>query len=206
MTLKMTVRETGDGGERDGRKIYLNILLGSVSLPQEIHVSSFLGAPCCPHESGPCLSSIMGHGLSVQGIPYPILYFALDCQDSQVPALHYTALSKIEEAMAAVLRYADWGYELPTLNHTVADENAVDKPVAIGESDGSYPELRGYGMKLSELGQIGTIPTLPHLPFEPSILEGGRPSSSRVLPRCPSAIPLPTIFVLNLLLQTAFSP
>lgn len=131
--------------------------------------------------------SLRDHALCVQGIPYPILYFVMDCQDSQVPALHYTALSKIEEAMAAVLRYADWGYELPALNHTVADANAVDMPVAIGESDGSYPELRGYGMKLSELGQIGTIPTLPHFPFEPSILEGAQ----ALLPAYPPSLSSP---------------
>eukprot|EP00884_Botryococcus_braunii_P021870 jgi/Botrbrau1/8367/Bobra.0046s0027.2 len=76
--------------------------------------------------------------------------------------------------MAAVLSYADWGYELPKLNHTSPDPQAVDMPVAIGESDGSFPELRLYGQKLSELGQIGTVPTLRHFPFEPTILEDPR--------------------------------
>jgi hypothetical protein len=89
-----------------------------------------------------------------------------------VPALQYTAGAKIQEALAPVLSFANWGYELPPLNHTTSDPGAVDMQVAIGESDGSFPELRLYGQKPSELGQIGTIPTLRHFPFEPTILEG----------------------------------
>jgi hypothetical protein len=37
-----------------------------------------------------------------QGEPFPLLYFALDCQNSKVPALHYTAGAKLQEAMGAV--------------------------------------------------------------------------------------------------------
>ncbi len=71
-----------------------------------------------------------------------------------------------------LLSYNAFGDTLPAMNHSTADPGAVDNPVTIGESDGSFPELRLYSQKLSEMGAIGTIPVVPALPVEANVLEG----------------------------------
>lgn len=108
--------------------------------------------------------------LWLQGEPYPMIYFAMQCIGPKVPALKYGYPAQVLEFATQLLRLNPIGYRLPDLDHYISDPGAVDNGVLFMYSPNDIPELRPKGFKISEVGGVGTLPAFPKLAVEPTVL------------------------------------
>lgn len=115
------------------------------------------------------IEALMHQVLRLQGEPYPMIYFAMQCIGPKVPALKYGYPAQVLEFATQLMRLNPLGYRLPELDHYTNDPEAVDNGVLFMYSPYDIPELRPKGIKISELGGVGTLPAFPKLAVEPTL-------------------------------------